>query len=271
MKKYILVIALILGGIGIVNSQTIKKLSAKGSHAQFTDDSNVLLLSKSDYSTLEKYDIKSNKQSLINKGRGIAYNCYVSGEDVFVKNRANNMISKIDINTGIKKELLTDKSPKFVAEKKKLGKKAIKVAVDVVLTERIDGFIVLYSDGTSNEFSPRGKNTYVNVELSPNGKKVLYTGVNGSEVLSLENNTILPLGLFEATKWMDNDNIIYMSTKDNGDYITESDVYIFNISKRTNTNLTEDFDDLAMYPSASKDGKLVLFNNNENEVFLIEL
>lgn len=256
----------------IGNSQTIEKLNAKGAHAQFSGDGETILLSKSNYSTIEKFNLTSRKQTVLKEGRGIGYNSFVVDNIVYLKN-SDNKTNSINIKTGIKDEVLEGKSPKAAAKLAtlKLGKKSLVIAIDAIPNVMVDGFIVVYSNGTEKEFSPRGKKTYVDISLSPDGKKVLYSSVNGTEVLSLTDNTIIPLGLFESSRWVDNNNIVYMSTIDDGNNLLESDIYMFNFSKRTNVNITKDFDGIALYPSSSKDASKILFNNEKEEIFLITL
>ncbi len=256
----------------IGNAQTIEKLEAKGAHAQFSGDESSILITKPNYSTIEKFDILSKSQILLEEGRGVAYNSFIDGNIIFIKNKDKKATS-IDINTGIKKIISDVKSPKIAAKlaTMKLGKNTSNMAIDVIPTLMIDGFIVVYSNGTQKEFNPRGKKTYIDVSLSPDGTKVLYTSVKGTEILKLTDYSIIPLGSFESAKWVDNNKIIYMSTIDDGNAVLESDVFMFNISERTKNNLTSNFDDIAMFPSASKDGSKVLFNNDKEEIFLITL
>ena len=255
----------------IGNAQTIEKLDAKGAHAQFSNDAKVILVSTSNYSTIEKFYLSSKKQTVLEKGRGVGYNSFVENNTVYLKSN-DNKTTVINIKTGVKSSLKKFKSPKIAAKlaNPKLGKNSTVVAIDVIPTLMIDGFIIVYSNGTQKELNPRGKNTYVDICLSPDGKKVLYSSINGTEILSLTDNTILPLGLFEASKWANNNNIIYMKTVDDGNNVLESDVYLFNLSERSKTNLTKDFNGIALYPS-SNDASKILFNNEKEEIFLITL
>lgn len=268
--KLILIIVITFPLIG--NSQTIEKLNAKGAHAQFSGDGETILISKSNYSTIEKFNLTSKKQTVLEEGRGVAYNSFVAGNTVYLKG-SGDKTKAINIKTGKKNEIQEAKSPKAAAKLStlNLGKKSLVVAIDVIPTLMIDGFIVVYSDGSEKEFNPRGKSTYIDIALSPNGRNVLYSSTNGTEIVSLTNNTIIPLGLFEGSKWANNNNIVYMSTIDDGDNVLESDIYMFNLSERSKTNLTKDFSGIAMYPSSSKDASRVVFNNEKEEVFLITL
>ncbi len=270
LTKSFLLFAISISNIG--NTQTIEKLDAKGAHAQFSSDEEAIIISKSNYSTIEKFNLSSRKQVVLEKGRGIAYNSYIDNNTVYLKGN-DSKTKTINIQTGEKGSIAEDKSPKIAAKLStlKLGKKSYVVAIDVIPTIMIDGFIVVYSDGSQKEFNPRGKKTYIDISLSPDGEKVLYSSIKGTEILSLTDNTIIPLGLFEASKWIGNNNIIYMSTIDDGNKVIESDVYIFNFSKRTKINLTKGFNGIALYPSSSKDASKVLFNNEKEEVFLITL
>ena len=253
------------------NAQTIEKLDAKGAHAQFSNDAEIILVSTSNYSTIGKFDLSSKKQTILEEGRGIGYNSFVENNTIYLKSN-DNRTTVIDIKTEVKSSLEKSKSPKIAAKlaNHKLGKNSTVVAIDVIPTLMIDGFIIVYSNGTQKELNPRGKNTYVDICLSPDGKKVLYSSINGTEILSLTDNTILPLGLFEASKWANNNNIIYMKTVDDGNNVLESDVYLFNLSERSKTNLTKDFNGIALYPS-SNDASKILFNNEKEEIFLITL
>jgi len=268
ITKSFLLFAIAISQIG--NSQTIEKLEAKGAHAQFSGDEKTILVTKSNFSTIETFDLSTKKQAVLDKGRGIGYKIFVENDKVFAK--SNNKITSFNINTG-KKSISDAKSPKIAAKlsSNKFGKTSAKIALDVIPNVMIDGFIVVYSDGSQIEYNPRGKKTYIDVSLSPDGKKVLYSSINGTEILLLTNNTIIPLGLFEASKWVDNSNIVYMSTIDDGNNVLKSDIFMFNFSSRTNKNLTKDSDEIAMYPSSSKDASKVLFNNEKDDVFLITL
>ncbi|MEN8139221.1 MAG: hypothetical protein ABFR62_12385 [Bacteroidota bacterium] len=253
----------------IANAQKIEKLDAKGRYPVFAENEQIIVVSKSNYNSIEKFELATKKQSIIVEGRGVAYKSYISGEDVYFKKE--NEMTSINLKTGRKQKQSQAGSPKAAAKMKSLSKKSERYAIDVVPTVMIDGFIVLFNDGTKKEFYPHGKSIYVNAELSPNGSKVLYSGPKGTEILSLTDGTILPLGVLEAAKWAGDNKIVYMITEDDGHTLLKSDVGIYDLSKRTKKNLTENFDGLAQHPSANSDASKVLFSTNKNEIYLITI
>lgn len=257
----------------IGNAQTIEKLEAKGYHPKFTPNENSIIVSESKYSRLEKFDLDTKEQTLIVEGQSIAYRAFSTDKDVYI--RENGKVKKINFETKKKSDFNLNISPKASALtnelKKNMGKKSSKKAVDVIPNFNIDGFIVIYSDGSKLEFSPQGKNAiYIDATLSPDGSKVVYTGPDQSYVLNLnKNNAIIPIGHIEAPSWAGNNNIVFMRTKDDGDYYTSSDIFSINLNSKEVKKYTNGFNELAMYPSSNNDMSKILFNTDKGDVYQI--
>lgn len=100
---------------------------------------------------------------------------------------------------------------------------------------------------------------------------VYATGI-GLNLLNLEGHTILNLGEMRAAKWSPkNDLIVYMDDTDDGEHITASDIYVYDVNFQQSQNLTDTKTKIEMYPCWSYQGDEIVYNTSEGVIESIKL
>ena len=267
ITKIIIAIVLLLP-LGLVQAQSIQKLKAVGQHAKYSDDGKTVIVSKNQFSSIEKFDLELNKQTVLAEGRGVGYKTFIDGDEVFFNK--NKETKSVNIKTGKKNKVKAGITVKASVMSKKLGKKSANSVVDAIPSDDIQSITLVYGNGNVKQVAPRGNDgIYVLISLSPNGKFVLYNGVSGTDVYNIATKEVVSIGVMDAPKWAGNDVIVYMKTEDDGHVITKSDVCTYNLKTKKSKNVTKQFNGIAQYPSANDGATKILFSTEKNEVYQI--
>lgn len=274
MKNKILInfLILIIFSFGI-NAQTIVKLSEKGFHAKFVEDGKSIIYSTSNFQGIKKMNIETEKVDVISNEIGAGYNTLINGNKVFFGSSVNkNVVNEVNLSTKKLKKHENNNVAIIAYKNLSLGKVNNNLPVSAKSSSDLYSIDLVYSDGMINQVSTsKGKNK-VWVSLSPDRTKILYTIVGEKTyVTDLKGNVITSLKRTEDPKWANNNTLVYMITKDNRDFITNSDIYVFDIKENKSFSLTSKFDDIALYPAMSADETKVVFNNDKGDLFLIQL
>lgn len=116
--------------------------------------------------------------------------------------------------------------------------------------------------------------TIFNVEVSPNGEKVVFqVRGKGLHVINADGTGLKQIGYGERASWMpDNRFVVVSLVEDDGHVITGGELFAVDVSTgeyhplTTHTNLT------ALKPDVSPDGKYVLFDNpDDGNIYMMEL
>ncbi len=135
------------------------------------------------------------------------------------------------------------------------------------------GRLMLTVNGKTTNISPQGTEgkSYLWPSVSPDGTKVLYyLSRVGCFVCNLDGSNPVYVGTVRAAKWYNNETIVGMNDKDNGEVITKSKIVAVNLSSKAGQALTEDAS-LAMYPTASKDGSKIAYTTPAGELYIINI
>ena len=62
-----------------------------------------------------------------------------------------------------------------------------------------------------------------------------------------------------------------MVDKDNGDYVTSSDIFVYSVDSGTKLQLTNTSNEFEMYPEFNKTGNKIVCNTYDGKILLIEL
>lgn len=125
-------------------------------------------------------------------------------------------------------------------------------------------------DGRTKTIDPQGRGSYLWPSVSPDGSKVVYyLAGRGCFVAGIDGSNPVALGELRAARWIDNNTIVGMNDRDNGEVVTESKLVASNLSGIRQV-LTESAVK-AMYPSVSADGRHIAFSTPEGELFILNL
>ncbi len=153
---------------------------------------------------------------------------------------------------------------------KQVIKKTAALSSVSVSTENLK--IVLYRDGKRTEMEPVGKVAgYIWTSLSPNRKMILFTATSkGTFVCDLEGKVVASLGKLNAPVWYDDSYVVGMVDKDNGSFITSSQIVMASLDGKLRQTLTPD-DTIALYPAASATSQRIAYSTPKGELYIMEI
>ncbi len=112
---------------------------------------------------------------------------------------------------------------------------------------------------------------YLFVEWTPDNTKAAISVVGkGIFVYDTKTGNIYDFGIGEYPSWINNEQLIFMVVTDDGHEIKDSDIYCYNYDGKFLADLTYGFDKPALYPWASRDGKIV-FQSPEGKIYKMQI
>jgi len=140
----------------------------------------------------------------------------------------------------------------------------------VLLLENLTPVINL--NGLKKSLKPNGEGSYIWASLSPDKTRILYyfTG-KGTFISDLEGRILFAPGRISAPKWLNNQIIIGMDDRDDGQTMTGSEIVCFSLLSNQKTYLTSTPSRTEMYPFPLPGGKSVVFQTSEGDIFLMRL
>ena len=279
MKKLLLG-ALFLLSVMSLSSQTIAVGKSyrlldgnrKGFYPAFNAAGNLLAFTTESYEGLDIYDFSNKSVLKVSDEQGAGF------QPVFGKS------GKIFFKNVVYKSKLKYEGLKSYDLKKKTVKKELEPQRNLKPAQKYGNKttpLCVWSDGQNLNICKDEKikvlnpienaNGYIWASLSPNGRMILFHAVAaGTYVSDLKGNIIASLGKLNAPAWYDNEFVVGMQDKDDGNNITESKVIIKNLAG----NMTEQLSDpgqIAMYPTASSVARKVAYNTIEGDIYVLEL
>lgn len=126
------------------------------------------------------------------------------------------------------------------------------------------------ADGVTTNLDPQGHGSYLWPALSPDGTKVVYYLVgHGCFVCNLDGSDVHALGYIHGPQWLNDSTIIGFQDYDDGQVVTASAIVAADFNGTIQT-LTPDTI-IGLYPSASADGKTILFSAADGSLYRISL
>lgn len=299
MRKVLLAFALsasLCGFAQIFNVGEVTKVNLPANVdnlvAGISPDGSYLLVTNSANKGLAKFDLATSQSQVLSTAPGAGFDAQISQDGKTVVYRENsftaNHLRKVALNS---KNLATGEVTNLVAPTRDLqgvavegttanvvnkgkfsakglnGAKAVKAPVLSINNRQL----MITKDGKTSVFSPNGQQfSYIWQSVSPDATKALYfvCGV-GAFVCDLDGSNIKSLGLVRAPQWYDNNTIVGMQDKDNGEYILSSKVVAVTLDGTMQT-LTSD-DVIAMYPYASPATGKIAFSTPAGEAYIINV
>ena len=278
MKKSFLLIGLVISLMAsaqVLDVKSVQKLQIPEGDvkvAGISPDGSYILLTNNTHTGLQKYQLVTGETQVLSTAPGAGYNVQIAndGQSVMFRektlNRNHLYKSKLvvrNLNKSLNKTLALptrDFSKLNVAGQLQMGKPAVNIQ---------NQQIVLTIGGTSTVLSPCGADkSYIWPSVSPDAQHILfYVCGQGAYVCDMNGNNVQFLGHdLRAPKWYNNQIIIGMNDKDNGETTISSEIVAVNLQGQKQV-LTSGID--AMYPYAAN-GKIVCSGLN-GETYLIEV
>lgn len=121
-------------------------------------------------------------------------------------------------------------------------------------------------DNSTEDISPFEDAQYLNLEVSPDGKKLAFEVYGGNlYVMNIDGSNLMDLGKASRAKWSpDSQYLVAMVAQDDGHNYTKSDLYALSIDGSKRINLTSSTDLIAMNPDWSPQGDRIAFDSPED-------
>ena len=278
MKKSFLLISLVISMMAsaqVLQVQSVEKLQIPQGDVQvagISPDGSYILLTNNTHTGLQKYHLSTGETEVLSTAPGAGYNVQIAndGQSVMFRektlNRNNLYKSKLvvrNVNKSLSKTLALptrDFSKLDVAGQLQMGRPMVNIQ---------NQQIVLTVGGTSTVLSPCGADkSYIWPSVSPDAQHILfYVCGQGAYVCDMNGKNVQFLGHdLRAPKWYNNQIIIGMNDKHNGEVTISSEIVAVSLQGQKQV-LTNGID--AMYPYAAN-GKIVCSGLN-GETYLIEV
>lgn len=297
MKRILLVFA--LAGQLIfaqkIDVQSIKMISSadKGCnyYPAFSPAGDYLLTTAENYTGLKQYTFADKTFKTLTNDAGAGYGVQISTDgntilykkNEFVKNLKHSSLISYSRVSGKQQQLVAPTreliTPRFAANKPQFVKGRTLVATNVARTESApvicieDQKMVLYTSIGRTVLTPNGEQaSYIWPSISPNGKNIVYTVAGkGTFVCRIDGSNPIGLGKLNAPKWINNQWLVGMDDKDDGQVLISSTLVAVTISGKVRQTIPTPAVKNAMYPSASTDGSRIAFNTDKGDIYLLNI
>ncbi len=303
MKKTLLILALaipMMAAAQILEVASIQQVETPANIdnrvAGVSPDGTYILLTTNATKGLQKFDLGTKELTVISTAPEAGFNVSISADGKQVLHRELEVGDDLCCRTRLMHvNLATKQSTTIVPltrelggykihgntvlalDKKQLRKKAVvgtqvtQEAVPVLSIQNRQ--LVITRGATTQVLSPNGTNeSYIWPSISPDGKKICYYVVStGCWVANIDgsNPQFISAELHDA-KWYNNNTLIGMHDKDNGETFTESTIVAHTLDGKQQV-LTDKTRHLAMYPFLSANGKKIAYSTTNGEVYIINI
>ncbi len=278
MKKVFFLAALALtmaANAQVLNVTSVEQLDVPAGDvkvAGIAPDGSYILLTTGANQGLKQFNLADKTMVTLSEAPGAGYNATVSTDGKTVVYRENSYDANRLRQMTLKSHNLTSGQKKQLVNKTRSSRK-LAVSGNLVAARPTcsieDRQLMITVGGTTTQLSPLGTNkSYIWPSISPNGRKVLFyvCGV-GAYVCNIDGSAIQFLGHnLRAPKWYNDNVVLGMNDKDNGETVISSEIVAVNLNGQTQV-LTNGID--AMYPYACS-GKIVCSGLN-GETYLINV
>jgi Tol biopolymer transport system component len=296
--KRLLSIGIVLLSIATLSAQTIaveksyRLMDQQGFHPQFNANGSMLAFTTESYTGLDVYNVSNNSVVRVSEDPGAGFQPVFSksSDKVFFKNiiYENRLrkegIKSYEFNNNKKVTML---EPRRIIKQPQAFENGILIYADARLLKATFGKtktpvtdyvwsdgsnLNIYRDNKIQRLNPVGDaNGYIWASLSPNGKMILFTAAGtGTFVCDLNGKIIAKLGYLNAPVWYNDNLVVGMQDKDNGEYVTESKILMKSIDGKVEKVLSTP-NQIAMYPTTAASAKKVAYNTVKGEIYVVEL
>jgi len=120
--------------------------------------------------------------------------------------------------------------------------------------------------------SPLGTQVYyLWASLSPDKNQLLFTAAGkGTFVSNIKGELVTALGYLNAPQWLNNQWIVGMNDKDNGEQIISSTIDAVHVKTQKRVTLTSEKEEIALYPKISPTSDRIVFQTPTGEIYTLE-
>ena len=277
MKK-LLISTLLLFSVLSISSQTIKigktfRIEPEGFYPVLNAEGNLLAFSAKNYEGLDLYLFSDKSVQKISDEEGAGFQPRFSEDGklfyrntIYISKLRYERLKCLDLRTATIKE---EREPQRFRSMQPLG---VDLKKDFPVVWSDGKNLNIMKDGETEILNPiENANGYIWASLSPNRQMILFNAVAvGTFVSDLNGNIIASLGYLNAAVWYNNEFVVGMQDKDDGQHITESAIILKNLAGNVNKKLSKS-GMIAMFPTASSAGKKIAYNTIEGDIFVLEL
>lgn len=275
-----------------VKTQTEIMLNSKAFYPTLSADGSKLLFSNEGYKGLYLYEFSTKTTKEISQAQNAGYYPVFSIDNSKIFFRNTNFDNRLrydalesyDVKTAKQQQMITPQrnlrqaqsfhNGVLVLSGKNLVKSTFgstnKTVPMYVSSEDLN--IYVYNNGERKQLKPLAGNVnYIWVSLSPDSKKILFTATGkGTYVCDLNGKILSSLGYLNAPVWYNNDFVVGMQDKDNGQFIISSSVILISTDGKTKKQINN-AKHIAMYPSCSSKSGKIIYNTLEGKLFVTEI
>ena len=115
----------------------------------------------------------------------------------------------------------------------------------------------------------KGEKNYLDVSLSPNEKMLVYTVVGiGGFVTDINGEILHELGDVNTPKWINNKELLFYETKDDGHYVLSSEIFVKNIETKQKFHISKPIGEILEFPTALENGKSIIAQTPSGKMYL---
>ena len=278
-----------------IHVKTVEKITVPNNaglyHPIFSPAGDYLLATAENFSGLQLYSFSTKSLSTLTTDAGAGYEVQISDDGNSILYRKTELVKQLKYTSLIeykrsnaqKQELIAPTreviSAKFAANKpmylksKKLVRNNISTAEVSALISIENQKMVIYNANSRKIIAPNGQNaSYFWASFSPDKKYIVYTVAGkGTFVCKVDGTNPISLGKLGAPVWLNNNWVVGMDDKDDGEKILSSQLIATTINAKIRQTVTTPIGLMAMYPAASADGSKIAFNTEKGEMYLLNI
>ena len=297
MKKILLLFAMVGQVLTAqqINVQSISflKNSEVGGyyHPAFSPSGDYLLTTSENYTGLRQYNFADNFVKVLTTDPGAGYGVQISADGNTIVYKKTQYINRLRNNSLVSLSRVTGKQVQLAAPTREpitagfsankpqyvKGNKLFRVNImtpDVAPVVCIENQkIVLYTGSMRKVLTPNGESaSYIWPSISPDKKNIAYTVAGkGTFVCRIDGTNPKSLGKLNAPVWINNEWLVGMDDKDDGEKLLSSSLVVLSIDGKARQTLNTPKEVMAMYPAASPDGSQIAFNTEKGELYLVKI
>lgn len=276
MKKLflaLLAVAPMFAAAQVLEIQSMEKINTpakmESKVAGISPAGDYLLLTTVSNEGLVRYDMKTGKTTELSKAQGAGYNVRISHDGKEIAYRETTLDANRMRRSNILRQNFASGKRQLIAkgerDLRKMDVREAEMSVSV-----LDQKIALTRNGQTELLAPCGEDkSYIWPSISPDGKHIcFYVTTGGCYVADIDGSNPRFIAYdCRAAKWYNNDVIVAMADKDNGERMTASAIVAYSLDGQK--QVLTDSSMIAVYPYAVEGA--IVFSTEKGETFLLRV